>query len=169
MIEMISGVTRVGNRTYSPADGPVTLDSDAEKWLISAGVARHVYPDMETERGITDDLRGSDGVSDAGQGETLPNAESVTEGAETPETAADSGNDHAPAAESEAVFYDEKELLDMTNARLKEIAEGMDIDTSAMRKKADYVEAILNQQAVDSGGTADDEEPPDLGAEEPVT
>ena len=67
MVEMISGVTRVGNRTYSPADGGVVLGDDVEKRLIAAGVARRVYHDTETERAVTDDLRGSDSVPDAGQ------------------------------------------------------------------------------------------------------
>ena len=169
MVEMISGVTRVGNRTYSPADGVVVLGDDVEKRLIAAGVAHRVYPVTETERGVTDDLRGSGGVSNQGQVETLPDTESVTEGAETPDATPETEYDGAEAEREQADFYDANSLTALTNVRLKEIADGMGVDTSAMRKKADYVEAILNRQAADSDGTADDEEPPNLGAEEPVT
>ena len=169
MVEMISGVTRVGNRTYSPADGVVVLGDDVEKRLIAAGVAHRVYPVTETERGVMDDLRGSDGVSDEGQVETLPDTESVTEGAETPDATPETENDGAEAEREQVDFYDRDYLTVLTNAQLKEIAEGMGIDTSAMRRKADFVEAILNRQAADSGETADDEEPPDLSAEEPVS
>ena len=169
MIEMISGVTRVGNQTYSPADGVVALGNDVEKRLIAAGVARRVYPVAETEHAVTDDLRGSDGVSDAGQYATLPDAESVTENEETPDATPETENDGAEAEREQAGFYEADYLTALTNAHLKEIADGMGIDTSAMRRKADYVEAILNQQAADSGEAADDEEPPDLGAEGPVT
>ena len=95
--------------------------------------------------------------------------ESVTEGAETPDAAPETEHDGAEAEREQADFYDADSLTALTNARLKEIADGMGVDTSAMRKKADYVEAILNQQAADSGETADDEAPPNLGAEEPVT
>ena len=163
MIEMISGVTRVGNRTYSPADGVIALGDDAEKRLVSAGVARYV------ESAVVYDLRGSEGVSGAGQVETLPNAESVAEGEETPDVTAETEDDGAEAKGEQADFYDADYLTSLTNARLKEIADGMGIDTSAMRKKADFVEAILNRQAADSGETSDDEEPPDLSAEEPVS
>ena len=163
MVEMISGVTRVGNRTYSPADGGVVLGDDVEKRLIAAGVARYV------ESAVMYDLRGSDGVSDEGQVETLPDTESVTEGAETPDATPETENDGAEADREQADFYDRDYLTVLTNAQLKEIAEGMGIDTSAMRRKADFVEAILNRQAADSGETADDEEPPDLSAEEPVS
>ena len=170
MIRLISGVTRVGSQTYSPADGSIALDEATEKRLVSAGVARYVEFGVEaTERPVSAALRVDSGVPYAEQGETLPDAESVTEGAGKPETAANSEDGNAPAAESEAAFHNEKELLDMTNARLKEIAEGMGLDTSAMKKKADFVEAILNQQAADGNGTADNGEPPDLGAEPPVT
>ena len=146
MVEMISGVTRVGNRTYSPADGVVVLGDDVEKRLIAAGVARYV------ESAVMYDLRGSDGVPDAGQVETLSDAESVTEGAETPDATPETENDGAEAEREQADFYDADSLTALTNARLKEIADGMGVDTSAMRKKADYVEAILNQQAADSEG-----------------
>ena len=163
MIEMISGATRVGNRTYSPADGPIALDNAVEKRLVSAGVARYV------ESAVVYDLRGSGGVSGAGQVETLPDAESVTEGAETPDVAAETKNDGAETEREQADFYDRDYLTALTNARLKEIAESMGLDTSAMRKKADFVEAILQRQNADSGEAEDNEEPPDLGAEGPVS
>ena len=177
MVEMISGVTRVGNRTYSPADGPLALDDAVEKRLVSAGVARYV------KSAVVYDLNGFGDVPGAGQVETLPDAESVTEGTEMPNVAAETKNDGvemskanpetendgAEAEREQTAFYDRDYLTALTNAQLKDIADGMGVDTSAMRKKADFVEAILNQQAADSGEAADDEEPPDLGAEGPVT
>lgn len=169
MIEMISGVTRVGNRTYSPADGVVALGNDVEKRLIATGVARRVYPDTETEQSVHDAPQGSDSVPDAGQYATPPDAESVTEDEETPDVAAEAENDGAEAEREQADFYDRDYLASLTKAQLEEIADKMGIDTSAMRRKADFVEAILNQQAADSGEAADDEEPPDLGAEGPVS
>ena len=95
--------------------------------------------------------------------------ESVTEGAETPDATLETENDGAETEREQVNFYTKEYLTAQTNALLKEIAEGMDVDTSAMRRKADFVEAILNQQATDGDGMADDEEPPDLGAEEPVS
>jgi len=48
---------------------------------------------------------------------------------------------------------------------LKEIAASYGVDTSAMRKKADVIAAI---EAAKKAAGADDEEPPQIGAADPV-
>ena len=170
MIRLISGVTRVGSRTYSPADGSIALDEATEKRLVSVGVAQYVESSVEvTERPVSAALRGDSDTFYPEQGETLPDAESVTEDAETPDTNPEPEDDGAEAEREQATFYDRDYLTVLTNARLKEIADSMGIDTSAMRKKADYVEAILNQQASDNGEeTESGDAPPELAVEEPV-
>ena len=48
---------------------------------------------------------------------------------------------------------------------LKEVATRYGVDASAMRKKADVIEATKAEQPDDG---ADDEEPPQIGAADPV-
>ena len=62
----------------------------------------------------------------------------------------------------------------MTNAQLKALADGMGIDASKCRKKADYIELITAEEVIaptgceDDDGIDDGELPPDLEAEAPV-
>ncbi len=89
-----------------------------------------------------------------------PAAESVREPAATSET------DGTPAAPE----YDEDMKLD----ELKEVATAYGVDASAMRKKADIIDAIEKAKAaVDDGQNGDDqngddEKPPEIGAADPV-
>lgn len=79
-----------------------------------------------------------------------------------PETAPET--DDAPAAPE----YDEDMKLD----ELKEVAAAYGVDASAMRKKADVIAAIEKAKAaaneVDDDQTGDNEEPPQIGAADPV-
>ena len=68
--------------------------------------------------------------------------------------------DDAPTAPPE---YDEDMKLD----ELKEVAAAYGVDASAMRKKADVIAAIEAAKAEQNDGT-DDEEPPQIGAADPV-
>ena len=76
----------------------------------------------------------------------------------------------APAAKPEpaAPEYDEDMKLD----ELKEVAAAYGVDASAMRKKADVIAAIEKAKAaaneVDDDQTGDNEEPPQIGAADPV-
>lgn len=87
-----------------------------------------------------------------------PAAESVREPGATSET------DGTPAAPE----YDEDMKLD----ELKEVATAYGVDASAMRKKADIIDAIKEAKAAaneaDDDQTGDNEEPPQIGAADPV-
>ena len=175
MIELTSGSTRIGSRVLRPSDGPFSADPDAEKRLVSAGVARYVYPaDELTARAIRE--AEMNGAPDAEPGTPRINAETPLSAEEesapgvtlhTEEIGAESEED-TDSSQTHGTLYDADYLNSLTNARLKEIADDMGLNTSAMRKKADYVEAILAAQ-VSEGGEDDGEEPPKLDAEEPVS
>ena len=79
-----------------------------------------------------------------------------------PETVLETGD--APAAPE----YDEDMKLD----ELKEVAAAYGVDASAMRKKADVIAAIEEAKAAaneaDDDQTGDNEEPPQIGAADPV-
>lgn len=81
---------------------------------------------------------------------------------EEPETVPEIGD--APAAPE----YDKDMKLD----ELKEVAAAYGVDASAMRKKADVIAAIEEAKAAaneaDDDQTGDNEEPPQIGAADPV-
>lgn len=67
-------------------------------------------------------------------------------------------------AADEAPEYNEDMKLD----ELKEVAARYGVDASAMRKKADVIAAIEAAKAEQPDDGADDEEPPQIGAADPV-
>ena len=70
----------------------------------------------------------------------------------------------APTPGDDAPEYNEDMKLD----ELKEVATRYGVDASAMRKKADVIAAIEATKAEQPDDGADDEEPPQIGAADPV-
>ena len=165
MIKLISGCTRMNGHTLRPADGPFSADPDVEARLVAAGVAVPVHSaDDETAKAVLE----KEGTRD-GAGTPLP-----AEGDDRPGDTRDSSETAAEGAGEAAVDptgpFEEDTLYLMTNSHLKEIAEGLGLNVSTMRKKADYVEAILQAQNSGSEEAGEDgDTPPELSAEEPVT
>ena len=85
---------------------------------------------------------------------------------ETAEQPAPAPGDDASTntAADEAPEYNEDMKLD----ELKEVATRYGVDASAMRKKADVIAAIEATKAEQPDDGADDEEPPQIGAADPV-
>lgn len=142
MIEIIAGTFGYYNgRKVIPItkeDGPQQLDPELEARLVKQDVAKYV--------------------------DEQPVAPTPTEkpGRE-PEAAPETGD--APADPE----YDEDMKLD----ELKEVAAAYGVDASAMRKKADVIAAIEEakaaaDEAADNGQSDDGEEPPQIGAADPV-
>lgn len=63
---------------------------------------------------------------------------------------------------------DAEQLKEMTNKELKSLAEDMGIDTSKMKVKNDYIQAILDVEVSVPNNDENGENPPDLSAEAPV-
>ena len=142
MIEIIAGTFGYYNgRKVIPItkeDGPQQFDPELEARLVKQGVAKYV--------------------------DEQPVAPTPAEklGRE-PEAAPETGD--APANPE----YDEDMKLD----ELKEVAAAYGVDASAMRKKADVIAAIEEakaaaDEAADDGQSDDGEEPPQIGAADPV-
>lgn len=95
-------------------------------------------------------------------------AKYIGELGETAEQPAPAPGDDEPAstnaAADEAPEYNEDMKLD----ELKEVAARYGVDASAMRKKADVIAAIEAAKAEQPDDGADDEEPPQIGAADPV-
>lgn len=142
MIQIIAGTFGYYNgRKVVPitsADGPQKFDPELEARLVKKGVAKYVDEQPEAP---------------------APAVKSEQELEDTPET-----DDATTAPE-----YDEDMKLD----ELKEVAAAYGVDASAMRKKADVIAAIEESkasadEAADDDQTGDNEEPPQIGAADPV-
>ena len=143
MIQIIKGTFGYYNgRKVIPiteADGPQKFDDELEARLVKEGVAKYIG---ELGRAITTEM------DTAGKGPLTADAEPASTN-----TAAD-----------EAPEYNEDMKLD----ELKEVATRYGVDASAMRKKADVIAAIEATKAEQPDDGADDEEPPQIGAADPV-
>ena len=143
MIQIIAGTFGYYNgRKVIPiteADGPQKFDDELEARLVKEGVAKYIGE----------------------LGETAEQPVAPTP-AEKPGREPEAGD--APADPE----YDEDMKLD----ELKEVAAAYGVDASAMRKKADVIAAIEKAKAaaneVDDDQTGDNEEPPQIGAADPV-
>lgn len=142
MIQIIAGTFGYYNgRKVIPiteADGPQKFDPELEARLVKEGVAKYVEDPESTD---------SAGVP-------------APQDPDNPDSAA-AGDPEDPA---DAAEYSEDMKLD----ELKEIAASYGVDTSAMRKKADVIAAIEAAKAEQPDDGADDEEPPQFGAADPV-
>lgn len=142
MIEIIAGTFGYYNgRKVIPItkeDGPQKFDPELEARLVKQGVAKYV-----------------------GEQPAAPTPAEKPE--QEPEATPETGD--APAVPE----YDEDMKLD----ELKEVAAAYGVDASAMRKKADVIAAIeeaksATDEAADDGQSDDGEEPPQIGAADPV-
>lgn len=73
-------------------------------------------------------------------------------------------------AEGEEIAHlDAEQLKELTNAKLRELAEEMGIDTAKLKTKAQLIAAITDVPLEDAISEEDDgEQPPELGVEGPV-
>lgn len=125
---------------------PFELEDAEAKRLVSLGVAEII----------------TEGVATGGNGEET-NPPSVNPAND------ENGSNGENEGENEIVGHlDAEQLREMTNKELKALAEDMGIDTSKMKVKDDYIQAIV---AVEVSAPADDENgenPPDISPEAPV-
>lgn len=82
----------------------------------------------------------------------------------------DTPDQDEPAEGEETAHLDPEQLKELTNAKLKELAEEMGIDTAKLKTKAQLIAAITDVPLEDAiSGEEDDEgAPAGLGAEGPV-
>lgn len=146
LVKIISGTYghRVGSK-IEPKDKnskPFELDDSEAKRIVALGVAEIVTGGVATPE---KPQNASGTNSNPPENENGSNSEN------------EGGND-------KPFNLDAEQLDGMTIKELKKLAEDMGIDTSKMKKKADYITAICEVEI----GVDDGEAPPDLGAEGPV-
>lgn len=133
-----------------PAGGPcIVTDAEAARLAsIGVGVVLEDIPEENTAGAVATPVEGEDG---AGAGVDTPG--------------------HDGPAEGEGVArLDPEQLKEFTNAKLKELAEEMGIDTAKLKTKAQLIAAITDVPLEDaiSGEEGDEEGPSGLGAEGPL-
>lgn len=133
-----------------PAGGLcIVTDEEAARLVgLRVGVVVEDVPADDTPGGVATPAEGEDG---AGAGVDTPDQDEPTEGEET-------------------AHLDPEQLKELTNAKLKELAEDMGIDTAKLKTKAQLIAAITDVPLEDAiSGEEDDEgAPAGLGAEGPV-
>ena len=125
---------------------PFELEDAEAKRLVSLGVAEII----------------TEGVATGGNGKET-NPPSVN-----PSNDENGSNGENEGGNKNITLSREEELKEMTNKELKALADGMGIDTSKMKVKAEYIQAIV---AVESSASDDDENgenPPNISPEAPV-
>lgn len=142
MVRMISGSTRIGKRTYTPADGFFEAAPEVEQRLVLLGVAEY---DTETvsEPVATDAAPASGDAPCVDMPSEENGAESDTE-----------------------AHLDAEQLQTLTVAQLKAMAEEMGIATAKLKKKDDLIAAITAVSV--EPGAADEDIPPALDLEAPI-
>lgn len=148
MIQIIAGTFGYYNgRKVVPitnADGPQKFDPELEARLVKKGIAKYITAPAAAQP--------EDPESPDPAGAPASQDPAATGGASE-------GDPETP--DGELPEYNEDMKLD----DLKEVAKAYGVDASAIRKKADVIAAI---EAAQQAGDGDGEEPPQLGAADPV-
>lgn len=127
----------------------VVTDTEAARLAsLGVGVVLEDIPEEDTTGAVATPVEGED---DEGAGVDTPDQDEPAEGEET-------------------AHLDPEQLKELTNAKLKELAEEMGIDTAKFKTKAQLIAAITDVPLEDAiSGEEDDEgAPAGLGAEGPV-
>ena len=155
MIRMISGVTRIGDRTYRPSDGAFSVDEAVEKRLVAAGVAV-----LAEGTALTDVATGSKAKDDNGAGNNMPGSENGTEAAED-----GSSGDTLDVVDG---HFDRESLLKMKREDMERFAADLGIDEQTIqgcKNKSELADVIATVEVEAPGQEADDgSAPPQLGA-----
>lgn len=167
MIQMICGVCRADGTLKRAADGPFSLPTEQEVYLVNAGVAEFV-PQWRPER-VATPAEGEDG---GGAGETPPEGDPASMGQETGEsggTEEETGELHEAEAPDTLDIVDghftTESLMKLSRADMEKLAADMGVDVKKCRNKSE-IAALL--AAVEIQVDGDGEAPPELGAEAPV-
>ena len=125
---------------------PFELEDAEAKRLVSLGVAEII----------------TEGVATGGNGEET-NPPSVNPSND------ENGSNGENEGENDIVGHlDAEQLREMTNKELKALAEDMGIDTSKMKVKDDYIQAIVAVEVSAPSNDENGENPPDISPEAPV-
>lgn len=127
----------------------VVTDTEAARLAsLGVGVVLEDIPEEDTTGAVATPVEDED---DEGAGVDTPGQDEPAEGEET-------------------AHLDPEQLKELTNAKLKELAEEMGIDTAKLKTKAQLIAAITDVPLEDAiSGEEDDEgAPAGLGAEGPV-
>ena len=154
MIIITSGTVGTSKGIKTSKSGEVELPFEEEARLVNRGVAQYMTIPVLSKPEKDVATHGEDNIPD------LPISDMADAKNATKECSDTTGSQNAS-------HLDKEQLMTMSIADLRKLAADMGIDVSGLRKKADIVDAL----AVEAVYPGDDEEdvPPDLIAEDPIT
>lgn len=146
MIRITSGTVRTSLGLKTSKDKPFILPIEEEQRFIDRKVAARVYEEAPSEPVATPP------VAPDGEGAGVNSSETET-GAESAGTPG---------------HLDADDLMALTLAELKQLAVDMEIDTTGLKTKQDYANAIAAVEVFIPADAVVDDVLPDLATEEPV-
>lgn len=112
------------------------------------------------------------GVARPAQETPVPTVATPSEGEDAAEAGVNPPDAESGAENAKTAHLDPEQLQALTNAKLRELAEEMGIDTAKLKTKAQLIAAItdipLEDAIPEDDGVDDGEAPPEIGAEAPV-
>ncbi len=125
---------------------PFELEDVEAKRIVSLGIAEIITEDVATSG----------------------NGEEVVPPTVNPSDDENSSNGENEGENDMVVHLDAEQLKEMTIKELKALAEDMGIDTSKMKVKDDYIQAIVSEEVSVPSDDENGETPPDVSPEAPV-
>lgn len=140
MIRLISGFTRVGDKIFTPSNGPFDAGKKSEAYLVSCGVAEYVdNAPVPVATGNTSE-------------------ESVSPSVNTPEINKSSESDLDSSADIPEIN------VDMTAQELREIGKTIGVKFGIGTTKEEMVRVLREHYGINGDG----EDVPDLSVETPI-
>lgn len=155
MIQLISGVCRVGNKLMRPADKPFSITKEEEEYLVKQGVAKYVTEETPAEEVATPPVAPDGAAAGVNTDDGKNGAEGTQGGEEKDEPALTIVDGH----------YVKEELMKLTRPELNAMAESLGLDGASCNNKDEVADLICT---IEIGGDDDGNQMPSLTPGEPV-
>lgn len=155
MIQLISGVCRVGTKLMRPADKPFSLTENEEAYLVKQGVAKYVTEETPAE-GVATPPVDPDGAAAGVNADDGKNGAEGTQGGEEKDE---------PALTIVDGHYVKEELMKLTRPELNAMAESLNLDGASCNNKGEVADLIC---AIEVAGDDEGGQMPSLNPEDPV-
>ena len=156
MIQLISGVCRVGNKLMRPADKPFSITKEEEEYLVKQGVAKYVTEETPAEKVATPPVAPDGAAAGVNSDDGKNGAEGTKDGEEEDENTLTIVDGH----------YVKEELMKLTRPELNAMAESLDLDGASCDNKGQVADLICAIEV--AGDDESGQKMPALNPEDPV-
>lgn len=155
MIQLISGVCRVGNKLMRPADKPFSITKEEEEYLVEQGVAKYVTEEVPVKKVATPPAGQEQSATGVNSADGKKGAEGTQNGKEEDENTLTIVDGH----------YVKEELIKLTRPELNAMAESLGLDGASCDNKGQVADLIC---AIEVAGDDEGGQMPVLNPEDPV-